>query len=76
MEDLPINMNNARRRSNSLSQTHGAQAFKTKFELVEAEPVFEDMPQEEANDEEQHIRLEQQSSSSSSEGQSVEEDHN
>jgi hypothetical protein len=76
MEDLPINMNNARRRSNSSSQTHGSQAFKTKFELVEAEPVFEDMPQEEANDEEQHIRLEQQSSSSSSEGQSVEEDHN
>ena len=76
MQDLPVNMNNARRRSNSSTQTRGAQAFKTKFEMVEPEPVFEDMPHEDVPTEEQHIHLEQQSTSSSSEGQSVEEDHN
>jgi hypothetical protein len=72
IEDIPVNMNNARRRSNSSTATRGAQAFKSKFEVVEAEPVFEDMPPEE-HEEESHIRLEQQSTTSSSESQSIDE---
>ena len=77
MEDLPINMNHARRRSNSSTQTRGAAAFKSKFEMVEPEPVFEDMPVEEIQEEENHIRLEQQSTASNSENQSIEEEeHN
>lgn len=73
---MPIIMTNARRRSNSSTATRGAAAFKTKFEVVEAEPVFEDMPPEEdMEDDNNHIRLEQQSTASSSESQSIEEEH-
>lgn len=72
---MPINMTIARRRSNSSTATRGAAAFKTKFEVVEAEPVFEDMPPEDIEDDNNHIRLEQQSTASSSEGQSIEEEH-
>jgi hypothetical protein len=36
-----LHMNNARRRSNSSSHAKGAKDFKTKFETIEAEPVFE-----------------------------------
>jgi len=75
MEDLPINMNHTRRRSNSSTATRGAAAFKSKFEMVEAEPVFEDIPPEEF-EQESHIRLEQQSTADSSESQSIHEDHN
>lgn len=35
-------MTNARRRSNSSSYTAGLKDFKTKFEHVEADPVFEE----------------------------------
>jgi hypothetical protein len=35
-------LNNARRRSNSSSYTAGLKDFKTKFETVETEPVFEE----------------------------------
>jgi hypothetical protein len=66
-------MTNARRRSNSSSAARGVQAFKSKFEVVESEPVFEDMPPEEN---EQHVLLEQQSTISNSEAQSVEEEQN
>jgi hypothetical protein len=66
-------MTNARRRSNSSTAARGVQAFKSKFEVVESEPVFEDMPQEE---DDKHIRLEQQSAASNSEAQSVEEEQN
>lgn len=40
LEDFPANMNNPRRRSNS--STYTAKDFKTKFETVEPEPVFEE----------------------------------
>jgi hypothetical protein len=40
VEDMPYNMTNARRRSNS--STTQLKDFKTKFETVETEPVFEE----------------------------------
>jgi len=51
IEDINgVSMTNARRRSNSSSHAKGAKDFKTKFETIEAEPVFEEHihgPQEE-----------------------------
>jgi hypothetical protein len=40
LEDIKPNMVNTRRRSNS--STHNMEEFKTKFETVEIEPVFEE----------------------------------
>lgn len=40
VEDYSYNMNNPRRRSNS--STHNVKDFKTKFETIEPEPVFEE----------------------------------
>jgi len=40
LEDIRPNMANARRRSNS--STHNMDDFKTKFETIEIEPVFEE----------------------------------
>ena len=40
--DLGYNFNNARRRSNSSSHSHAIGDFKTKFEAVETDPVFEE----------------------------------
>lgn len=40
LEDIRPNMANARRRSNS--STHNMKDFKTKFETIETEPVFEE----------------------------------
>ena len=40
LEDMSYNFNNARRRSNS--STLNMKDFKTKFETIEAEPVFEE----------------------------------
>jgi hypothetical protein len=40
LDDSTYNMVNARRRSNS--STYAAKEFKTKFETVEPEPVFEE----------------------------------
>ncbi|KAH6674087.1 hypothetical protein B0J14DRAFT_479903 [Halenospora varia] len=42
VQDEGFNLNNARRRSNSSSYTAGLKDFKTKFEAVETEPVFEE----------------------------------
>jgi len=72
VEDVKPNMTNPRRRSNSSGHTRGAKDFKTKFEVVEHEPVFEDMPPEEEDHD--HIQLEHQSTTSSSDARSVEED--
>jgi hypothetical protein len=41
VDDLPYNLNNARRRSNSSTHT-GLKDFTTKFETIEPEPVFEE----------------------------------
>lgn len=40
VQDYDYNFTNARRRSNS--SNHGLSDFKTKFETVEPEPVFEE----------------------------------
>lgn len=42
VQDSGFNMNNARRRSNSSSYAKGLKDFKTKFEQVDTEPVFEE----------------------------------
>jgi len=42
VQDEGFNLANARRRSNSSSYTAGLKDFKTKFETVETEPVFEE----------------------------------
>ncbi|KAF2092360.1 hypothetical protein NA57DRAFT_14187, partial [Rhizodiscina lignyota] len=42
IEDVGFNMANPRRRSNSSSHTATIASFKTKFETVEPEPVFEE----------------------------------
>lgn len=42
VQDQGFNMANARRRSNSSSYTAGLKDFKTKFETIDAEPVFEE----------------------------------
>ncbi|KAI9739448.1 MAG: hypothetical protein M1818_005136 [Claussenomyces sp. TS43310] len=42
IQDAGFNMTNARRRSNSSSYSPGLRDFKTKFEQIEAEPVFEE----------------------------------
>lgn len=60
-------MTNPRRRSNSSSHIPGVNAFKTKFETVEPEPVFEEEihgPLAGAGEPEDH-ELEKQSTASS-----------
>ena len=66
-------MTNARRRSNSSTQAQTMKDFKTKFETVEAEPVFEESM---AEPDEEGLRLEKQStmSTDSSEKSTEEED--
>ena len=41
-QDYGYNFTNARRRSNSSTHSHHITDFKTKFEAVEADPVFEE----------------------------------
>jgi len=66
-------MNNARRRSNSSSHAKGAKDFKTKFETIEAEPVFEASEMGPLDDD--PAPLEHQSTTSSdSSGINIEED--
>jgi len=73
VEDINgVNMANARRRSNSSSQVKIAKDFKTKFETIEPEPVFEESM---AEPDEEGMRLEHQSTTSSdSSDKSIEED--
>ncbi len=42
IEDEGFHMTNARRRSNSSSYVAGLKDFKTKFEQIDQEPVFEE----------------------------------
>ncbi|KAB8301125.1 hypothetical protein EYC80_003028 [Monilinia laxa] len=71
VQDEGFNMANARRRSNSSSYTAGLKDFKTKFEQIETDPVFE---------EDIHGALMEElpettrSNTNSSEGSSVDED--
>ncbi|KAL1639807.1 hypothetical protein SLS58_007550 [Diplodia intermedia] len=73
LEDYDYKLTNPRRRSNSMT-AHNMKDFKTKFETIEAEPVFE----EELHGPrlEDHVDLEKMSTSDSSntEGSVQEED--
>jgi hypothetical protein len=63
-------MTNARRRSNSSSYTAGLKDFKTKFEQIEADPVFEEDIHGAMEDLPETTRV----NTDSSEGGSVDED--
>lgn len=63
IEDYSYNMANPRRRSNS--STHVIKDFKTKFETVEPEPVFE---------EELHGPADDKESTASAESKSIDEE--
>lgn len=41
-QDYGYNFTNARRRSNSSTHSHAIGDFKTKFEAIESDPVFEE----------------------------------
>jgi hypothetical protein len=69
-------MNNARRRSNSSSYTAGLKDFKTKFEHIETDPVFEEDLHGAADDEEGEMERARRvnTESSVSDGSSFDED--
>jgi hypothetical protein len=69
VDDPSVNFNNARRRSNSSGYSNNLAAFKTKFDINEPEPVFEESmgPEEEATLEDlAKVETSETSSSSSS----------
>lgn len=75
-QDYGYKFTNARRRSNSSSHGHAISDFKTKFETVESEPMFEEDfhgPQGEDLDGE-HIGLEKADSADSTSTASVEDE--
>ncbi|KAL8944032.1 MAG: hypothetical protein Q9211_000738 [Gyalolechia sp. 1 TL-2023] len=75
-QDYGYKFTNARRRSNSSSHGHDISNFKTKFETVESEPMFEENyhgPQDE-DMEEEHMGLEKAESADSTSMVSVEEE--
>lgn len=79
LEDYAYNLTKPRRRSNSFSTAAGHKDFKTKFETVEPEPVFEEemMDRSAADntvDSTDDTELDKQSTNSSSGGGSVEEE--
>lgn len=63
-QDYGYNFSNARRRSNSSTQALGD--FKTKFETVEADPVFEEELHGATPGDEEHNALEKGNSTDSS----------
>ncbi|KAL8682777.1 MAG: hypothetical protein Q9186_001199 [Xanthomendoza sp. 1 TL-2023] len=75
-QDYGYNFTNARRRSNSSSNGHSISAFKTKFETVEAEPMFEEEFHGAADAEldDQHVALEKAESADSNSTASVDEE--
>ena len=74
-EDYGYNFANARRRSNSSTHGNAINDFKTKFEAVEADPVFEEEYHGAAgNEEEEHLALEKEDSAESTSGVSIEEE--
>ena len=75
--DYGYNFTNTRRRSNSSSHAHELASFKTKFETIEQEPVFEEglhgAPTD--TDDDEYMKLEKESTTGSmSSGGSIEED--
>ncbi|KAL8647209.1 MAG: hypothetical protein Q9226_006529 [Calogaya cf. arnoldii] len=75
-QDYGYNFTNARRRSNSSSHGHAISDFKTKFETVEAEPMFEEEFHGAQDDglNEEHIGLEKAESADSNSTASVDEE--
>jgi hypothetical protein len=70
-------MNNARRRSNSSTNAATVKTFKTKFETIEPEPVFEEElhgPRPGDSDDMVSVDLEKTSTGSTGSSGSVEED--
>ncbi len=74
MQDYGYNFTKTRRRSNSFSQS--IDGFKTKFEGIENDPVFEEELHgpTEGGDEDEHVRLEKAESMDTTSTASVEED--
>ncbi|KAI9785116.1 MAG: hypothetical protein M1835_003394 [Candelina submexicana] len=73
IQDYSYNMNNPRRRSNSSSHGHAMKDFKTKFETMDPEPVFEEeLHGPPAEDEE--LKLAKEDSDGSTSAGSVEEE--
>ena len=79
MQDYGYNFANARRRSNSSSHGHAIADFKTKFETVEADPVFEEeyhgAVEDNAHEENLGELVKEESADSTSAGSIDEEDH-
>ena len=76
-QDYGYNFTNARRRSNSSSQGRAIGDFKTKFEAVEADPVFEEEYHGAKNDNvgvDEHLGLEKGDSADSISSGSIEEE--
>lgn len=76
-QDLGYNFNNARRRSNSSSHSHAIGDFKTKFEAVETDPVFEEEYHGAQNiEEDEHFALEKADTADSNSSVSIDgEEH-
>ncbi|KAI9731800.1 MAG: hypothetical protein M1834_004589 [Cirrosporium novae-zelandiae] len=67
VQDMGYNMTNARRRSNSSTHAHSIADFKTKFETIDPDPVFEEeLHGPLAESEEEHIGHEKDASTDSS----------
>lgn len=75
-QDYGYNFTNARRRSNSSSHGHAIGDFKTKFETVEADPVFEEEYHGAKSDAavDENLSLEKGDSADSISGGSIEEE--
>ncbi|KAI9877865.1 MAG: hypothetical protein M1830_002606 [Pleopsidium flavum] len=77
MQDYGYKFTNARRRSNSSSHGHAIGDFKTKFEAVDPEPVFEEQlhgASTETEDGEDQLSLHKEETTGSTSGGSVEEE--
>lgn len=75
-QDYGYSFTNARRRSNSSSHGHAIGDFKTKFEAVETDPVFEEELHGAKDDVgvDEHLGLEKGDSADSISGGSIEEE--
>ncbi|KAI4156580.1 MAG: hypothetical protein L6R39_001090 [Caloplaca ligustica] len=74
-QDYGYKFTNARRRSNSSSLGHDISNFKTKFETVESDPMFEeDFHGARDEDADEHMGLEKAESAESTSAASVEEE--
>ncbi|MCJ1475322.1 hypothetical protein MMC13_003984 [Lambiella insularis] len=77
--DYGYNFANARRRSNSSTHGNAINDFKTKFEAVEADPVFEEEYHGAASaasstEDDEHLPLEKEERAGSTSGGSIEEE--